>query len=147
MQTALERHVVHELGIARITNTQEIPVFSDTETEAGTNNTGWSTSNGVRSRPRCSGADDFTGSTQNAGARVAAEDPRVRQRVAGQRLHQRHGQAPRGDGQPPGEGSRQSGIKDDAAIGALAGAGAGITYDDKRQGFGADQQAERNWYD
>ena len=67
-----------------------------------------------------------------AGAGVDAKDPRVRQRVAGQRLHQRAGQTQRAAGQQPGEGSRQPGIKDDGAIGALAGAGEGIEDDAKR---------------
>ena len=67
-----------------------------------------------------------------AGAGVDAEDPGVRQRVAGQRLHQRAGQTQRAAGQQPGEGSRQPGIKDDGAIGALAGAGEGIEDDAKR---------------
>ena len=67
-----------------------------------------------------------------AGAGVDAEDPRIRQRVTGQRLHQRSGQAQRGAGQQPGKGSRQSGIKDDGAIGALAGAGESIDDDAKR---------------
>jgi hypothetical protein len=49
-------------------------------------------------------------------------------------LHQRPAR-PSGAGQQPGEGSRQSGIKDDGAIGALAGAGEGINDDAKRQGL------------
>lgn len=43
MQAAFEGDVVHKIGITAIAHAQKAPVFSDTETEAGANDTGWGT--------------------------------------------------------------------------------------------------------
>lgn len=78
-----------------------------------------------------------------AGAGVDPQQAGVGQRVAGERLHQRAGEAEGDAGQQTGQSARQARVQHDSAISALTGSAEGGEYRADRQRFGADGQAKR----